>query len=169
MRYKGTYDPTATYDVGDVVIFENGVVYHLQKPAVAGTAPTDTRYWGQLEQNLSDAVKIVGNAGGGGGGGGGTFIFSASESTPSGTVFTTTFREIVDALEQGEIVIYRYKEYGSNGYIQNLSDAILTEIAKGTNYWKLRFLCYDLPSDEYTPIQLMADDYDNPIKESDLS
>lgn len=98
-------------------------------------------------------------------GGGGTFIFSESESSPSGSVFTTTFREIIDALEQGKIVIYRYKEYGSNGYIINLSDAILTNIAEGTNYWTLRFLCYEAKSGEYTPLKLMADDYDNTIKE----
>lgn len=98
MRYKGTYDPTATYDVGDVVIFENGVVYHLQKAAVAGTAPTDTRYWGQLEQNLSDAVKIVGNAGGGGGSGGGMVVkLTIGED---GMVLDHTWKEIYDAIPE---------------------------------------------------------------------
>lgn len=106
MRYKGTYDPTATYEVGDVVIFENGVVYHLQKAAEAGTAPTDTRYWGQLEQNLSDAVKIVGNAGGGGGGsGGGGGMVVKLTMGEGGMVMDHTWKEIYDALPEMPVTI----------------------------------------------------------------
>lgn len=121
MRYKGTYDPTATYEVGDVVIFENGVVYHLQKAAEAGTAPTDTRYWGQLEQNLSDAVKIVGNAGGGGGGSGGGMVVEIN-AVDGNMVMNHTWKEIHDAIPVMPVAVYANSPIGyAMGIIESVS------------------------------------------------
>ena len=56
---KGNYDGTVTYDVGDVVKYANGVVYVLQYPCKSGIPPTQTRYWGQLEQPLQEAVLLI--------------------------------------------------------------------------------------------------------------
>ena len=53
MKLKGTYSSGTSYSVGDVVVCENHV-YILQNPAVAGTHPTNTLYWGQL-----DAAEVV--------------------------------------------------------------------------------------------------------------
>ena len=59
MRLKGTYSSSAAYEVGDLVRFSNGGVYHLQKVAPAGTPPVDTRYWSLASQTISDVVNIV--------------------------------------------------------------------------------------------------------------
>ena len=45
-----------------VVEYTDGVVYHLQHPATAGTPPTDTLYWGRLDQSLGEAVKLINDA-----------------------------------------------------------------------------------------------------------
>ena len=60
MKFKGTYSAGTTYNVGDVVIYaQDNKVYHLQKPAKAGTAPHDTLYWGQVDQPLDEAVRLM--------------------------------------------------------------------------------------------------------------
>lgn len=60
MKFKGTYSAETTYNVGDVVIYaQDNKVYHLQKPAKAGTAPHDTLYWGQVDQPLDEAVRLM--------------------------------------------------------------------------------------------------------------
>ena len=60
MKFKGTYSAGTTYNVGDVVIYaQDNNVYHLQKPAKAGTAPHDTLYWGQVDQPLDEAVRLM--------------------------------------------------------------------------------------------------------------
>lgn len=59
MKLKGTYSSDATYDVGDVVVFTDGKVYHLQNPCKAGTPPVNTRYWGMVDQTLAEATLIV--------------------------------------------------------------------------------------------------------------
>ena len=56
---KGAYDAGTAYSVGDVVLYTDDVVYHLQKSASAGTPPTDTRYWSHVDQNLSEAIKLM--------------------------------------------------------------------------------------------------------------
>ena len=59
MKLKGAYLSGTAYNVGDVVLYTDGVVYHLQKAAPAGTVPTDSLYWGQLEKTLSEAVSLM--------------------------------------------------------------------------------------------------------------
>lgn len=58
MELKGAYNSGTSYNVGDVVTF-NGAVYHLQKPADAGTEPVNTLHWGRLDQELAEAVKLI--------------------------------------------------------------------------------------------------------------
>lgn len=60
MKFKGTYSAGTTYNVGDVVIYsQDNKVYHLQRPAKTGTAPHDTLYWGQVDQPLDEAVRLM--------------------------------------------------------------------------------------------------------------
>lgn len=59
MKLRGEYNVSKTYEVGDVVVYTDGVVYHLQKPAKSGVPPVDTRYWGRVSQSLQDAVLVV--------------------------------------------------------------------------------------------------------------
>lgn len=56
---KGEWNPSITYETGDVVRFENGVFYHLQRPCRSGVPPTDTLYWGRLEQNIAQCAAFV--------------------------------------------------------------------------------------------------------------
>ena len=59
MKLKGTYSGLVTYDVGDVVKFTDGNIYHLQHPALSGTPPTNTLYWGMVGQQLAEAICMV--------------------------------------------------------------------------------------------------------------
>ena len=58
-KLKGDYSAETTYSVGDVVRYSNGNVYHLQRPAKAGVPPTETLYWGAVEQKLAEAIIMV--------------------------------------------------------------------------------------------------------------
>ena len=58
--FKGPWANNVAYNVNDVVIYEaDRKVYHLQRPAPAGTAPHDTMYWGQLNDDLALAVIMM--------------------------------------------------------------------------------------------------------------
>lgn len=59
MKLKGAYDSSETYNVGDVVQYTDGVIYHLQHPASSGTPPTDTLFWGMVDQQLAQAVCLM--------------------------------------------------------------------------------------------------------------
>lgn len=59
MKLKGTYSGETTYDVGDVVAYSDGNIYHLQKPCKSGTPPVETLYWGRVSQPLSEAIHMV--------------------------------------------------------------------------------------------------------------
>lgn len=59
MKLKGAYSSGKTYAVGDVVISSENQVYHLQHPAPSGTPPTNTLYWGMLDQDLATAVLFI--------------------------------------------------------------------------------------------------------------
>jgi len=59
MRYTGDYSDSASYNVGDVAIYTDGVPYHLQVPAVAGTGCYDTRHWGRVPAPLSEAFVAL--------------------------------------------------------------------------------------------------------------
>ena len=58
--FKGPWADNVAYSVNDVVIYAaDRKVYHLQRPAPAGTAPHDTMYWGQLNDDLALAVIMM--------------------------------------------------------------------------------------------------------------
>ena len=58
MTLKGNYSGETSYSVGDVVLFTDGVSYHLQHPCPAGTSPVNTLYWSRTSQEINDIVKI---------------------------------------------------------------------------------------------------------------
>ena len=58
MELKGNYAAETSYSVGDVVRY-NDIFYHLQKATKAGTPPTDTLYWGRLDQVLAWAADLI--------------------------------------------------------------------------------------------------------------
>lgn len=59
MTFKGPWDGTKTYAVGDAVTFTDGGVYHLQKLCKAGTEPIDTNFWGKMSQEASEIVIML--------------------------------------------------------------------------------------------------------------
>ena len=59
MKLKGDYNAETTYDVGDVVRYANGEIYHLQHPCKAGVPPTETLYWERVQQLTAEAVKLI--------------------------------------------------------------------------------------------------------------
>lgn len=58
MKYKGVYSDGATYDVGDVVVFTDGIPYCLQKPAPVGTGCHNTLYWSRTIEEVADMVSL---------------------------------------------------------------------------------------------------------------
>ena len=62
MKLKGNYDGSVTYNVGDIVIGEDDIVYHLQKPCAAGTNPKDTRYWSRTDGVTAEIVLLIRDA-----------------------------------------------------------------------------------------------------------
>lgn len=58
MKLKGNYSAGTSYSVGDIVI-DDGRVYHLQNPAVAGTHPTNSLYWGLMGQKESEQILLL--------------------------------------------------------------------------------------------------------------
>lgn len=59
MKLKGAYNGETTYSVGDVVQFEDGVAYLLNKPCKAGTPPVKTLCWTRLTQPLQEVVGLI--------------------------------------------------------------------------------------------------------------
>lgn len=59
MTFKGPWDGTKSYAVGDAVTFTDGGVYHLQKLCKAGTEPIDTNFWGKMSQEASEIVIML--------------------------------------------------------------------------------------------------------------
>ena len=58
--FKGPWADNVKYNANDVVIYAaDRKVYHLQRSAPAGAAPHDTRYWGQLNDDLALAVIMM--------------------------------------------------------------------------------------------------------------
>ena len=58
-KFKGPWDPAETYSVGDVVVYTDGFVYHLQHPCPAGTPPVESLWWGKLSQAASEVVIML--------------------------------------------------------------------------------------------------------------
>ena len=60
MNYKGAYDVTASYSIGDVVIYDvDGVAYEAILAAAAGVTPHEERCWARLIQPIQDVVQIL--------------------------------------------------------------------------------------------------------------
>ena len=64
MTLKGNWASNKAYDIGDIVKYTDGGFYHLQKPAAAGTPPTETRYWGRISQSTEEAAGLAMDAAG---------------------------------------------------------------------------------------------------------
>lgn len=58
MTYKGTYSDGTSYEVGDVVVFTDGISYCLQKPAPVGTGCHNTIYWSRTIEEVADMVSL---------------------------------------------------------------------------------------------------------------
>lgn len=58
MIYKGAYDGSASYSIGDVVVFTDGIPYVLYAAAAAGTTCHDTHAWNRLVGPMGDAVVM---------------------------------------------------------------------------------------------------------------
>ena len=58
MKYKGAYSDEVSYDVGDVVIYTDGVPYCLQATAVVGTKPHNTLYWNRMLGPVAECVVL---------------------------------------------------------------------------------------------------------------
>lgn len=58
MKYKGAYSDGASYEVGDVVVFTDGISYCLQKPAPVGTGCHNTLYWSRTIEEVADMVSL---------------------------------------------------------------------------------------------------------------
>lgn len=59
MNYKGDYNGSTSYDVGDVVVFEpDNIPYYMIEAAPAGTTPHNVKYWARVPQPLSDVVTM---------------------------------------------------------------------------------------------------------------
>ena len=59
MKFKGAWASGTLYDVGDVVTYEDGFVYHKQKACAAGIKPIDTLFWGKLNQVSAEVVNMI--------------------------------------------------------------------------------------------------------------
>ena len=59
MNLKGDYSGEVTYSVDDVVRWENGDIFVLQKPCAAGTAPVCTRYWGKILGETALCISLM--------------------------------------------------------------------------------------------------------------
>ncbi len=57
--FKGTYSAGTQYSVGDVVIYSDNLAYHLQQAADAGTDCHNTRYWGQMDKGMTEAILLM--------------------------------------------------------------------------------------------------------------
>lgn len=59
MKYCGSWNENTTYAEGDVVIYTDGVIYHLQKSCKAGITPVDTRCWSPLDKDKAEVIIMI--------------------------------------------------------------------------------------------------------------
>lgn len=59
MKLKGDYSGEATYSVDDVVRWENGDIFILQKPGGSGIPPVETRCWGKILDPIASVISMV--------------------------------------------------------------------------------------------------------------
>ena len=58
MKFKGVYSADTSYNLGDVVSYEDAG-YRLVNPAPAGTNPKDNRYWMRLDQRIWEVIAMI--------------------------------------------------------------------------------------------------------------
>ena len=58
MNYKGAYDGSTNYSVGDVAVYTDGVPYVMFKDAPAGVPCHDVRFWERVPAPLDEAVVM---------------------------------------------------------------------------------------------------------------
>ena len=59
MKYRGAYDGSTSYSVGDAVVFpDDGIAYYMIKSAAAGTKPHDLHYWNRVAQPLQEIILM---------------------------------------------------------------------------------------------------------------
>lgn len=59
MKFVGNWNDSTKFNVGDVVIYTDGCVYHLQKPCNAGITPINTLFWGALSKDAADILIML--------------------------------------------------------------------------------------------------------------
>ena len=58
MKYRGAYSDGTSYEVGDAVVFTDGIPYVLQKPAAVGTGCHNTIYWSRAIEEVADMITL---------------------------------------------------------------------------------------------------------------
>lgn len=58
MKLKGDWTALGSYDVDDVVRWENGDIFVLQEPCAAGITPVDTMYWGKILDPIASVISM---------------------------------------------------------------------------------------------------------------
>ena len=58
MNYKGAYAGGTSYDVGDVVVYTDGVAYEKFAASGSGVTPHNTRIWRRVIQPMQDVVLM---------------------------------------------------------------------------------------------------------------
>ena len=58
MNYKGDYAGGTSYNIGDVVVYTDGVAYQKIKAAAAGITPHEVRIWQRVPQPMQDVIKM---------------------------------------------------------------------------------------------------------------
>jgi len=61
LNYKGAYDGSTSYSVGDVVVYTDDNAYRLFKAAATGTGCHDMHYWQRLDQPFNEIVQMFHN------------------------------------------------------------------------------------------------------------
>ena len=58
MNYKGAYAGGTSYNVGDVVVYTDGVAYEKIAASGSGVTPHNTRIWRRVIQPMQDVVLM---------------------------------------------------------------------------------------------------------------
>ena len=58
MKFKGAYSSDVSYDVGDVVAYDNAG-FRKVNPCPDGTVPINDRYWMRLDQQMWDVIGMI--------------------------------------------------------------------------------------------------------------
>ena len=129
MNYKGNYDGTVNYAVGDAVVFTDNVAYVMKEDAPAGVKPHDQRYWTRVGQPIQEVILMFH-----------TMLTAMNEAiAEAGTVESNISKMIAPEYTKttysaGAIVTHSGKLYQANEAIETAEDwtaAHWTEITVG--------------------------------------